>query len=332
MGPGTTSVEAAAQADESVRLFRICRAYLSYGHLVANLDPLNLKEHYKDSESMKAKFNFPTEEILKVLDYKSYGFTEADLDRTFRFQIPFNGAIAEKQNVWKLRDFLAAYQNAYSSNIGLEFMHIVDKKKRDWIRHHFESLQYKPFTKDEKVKLFRRINETHSFANFMAQKFNTMKRFGIEGVEAFIPGLKFCMDTATENGARTFIIGMPHRGRLNCLANVVQKPKDVIFAEFQGVIPDADKSGEGSGSGASAGDVKYHLGTTLHRTYGEKKIPIKITLLANPSHLEAVNPVVMGRARAEQHFVTENKRDVVVPILVHGDAAFAGQGIVYECI
>lgn len=121
-----------------------------------------------------------------------------------------------------------------------------------------------------------------------------MKRFGIEGTEAFIPGLKFCMDKATENGARTFIIGMPHRGRLNCLANVVKKPKEVIMAEFQGAIPTNDPADiQGSG------DVKYHLGTTLHRTYGTNKIPIKITLLANPSHLEAVNPVVQGRARAE---------------------------------
>jgi len=152
-----------------------------------------------------------------------------------------------------------------------------------------------------------------------------MKRFGIEGTEAFIPGLKFCMDKATENGARTFIIGMPHRGRLNCLANVVKKDKSSIFAEFQGAIPTSNDGEVG------AGDVKYHLGTTLHRTYGDKKVPVKITLLANPSHLEAVNPVVLGRARAEQHFEQHNKRDVVVPIIIHGDAAIAGQGIVYEC-
>jgi 2-oxoglutarate dehydrogenase E1 component len=102
-------------------------------------------------------------------------------------------------------------------------MHIIDQHKRDWIRHKFESLQYNPLTKDEKLKLYKRINETHSFANFISQKFNTMKRFGIEGCEAFVPGLKFLVDKAAENGAKTFIIGMPHRGRLNCLANVVKK-------------------------------------------------------------------------------------------------------------
>lgn len=111
-------------------------------------------------------------------------------------------------------------------------MHIHDRKKRDWIRKKFENLQYHPLNEEEKLTCYKRINETHSWANFLAQKFNTMKRFGIEGCESFIPGLKFCMDKATENGARTFIIGMPHRGRLNCLANVVKKPKEVIMAEF----------------------------------------------------------------------------------------------------
>lgn len=141
--------------------------------------------------------------------------------------------------------------------------------------------------------LYKRINDTHAWANFMAQKFNTMKRFGIEGVDSFIAGIKFALEKATEHGARTFIIGMPHRGRLNFLANVVKKPKEVIMAEFQGAIPQTGSADTGSG------DVKYHLGTTLYRDYGKAKVPVKITLLANPSHLEAVNPVVAGRARAE---------------------------------
>jgi 2-oxoglutarate dehydrogenase E1 component len=243
---------------------------------------------------MTKKFNFPTESILQMLDYRTYGFTEADLERTFDFKIPFKGAIADKTGSWKLKDLIQAYQNTYSSNVGLEFMHIVDRTKRDWIREKFESLQFNPLTKVEKLQLYKRINETHSFANFIAQKFNTMKRFGIEGVEAFVPGLKFFVDKAAENGARTFIIGMPHRGRLNCLADVVKKEKATIFAEFQGAIGNTEEE-----MGRHAGDVKYHLGTTLHRTVGEKKTPVKITLLPNPSHLEAVNPVVAGRARAE---------------------------------
>ena len=126
-----------------------------------------------------------------------------------------------------------------------------------------------------------------------------MKRFGLEGCESFVPGLKFCIDSAVEEGARTFVIGMAHRGRLNTLANVVRKPAEVIMAEFQGVQPNADVNTVS----ASAGDVKYHLGTTFKRTYGDTGHEIKLTLLANPSHLEAVNPVVGGRARAEQHFL-----------------------------
>lgn len=155
-----------------------------------------------------------------------------------------------------------------------------------------------------------------------------MKRFGLEGCESFIPGLKYLVDSATEKNARTFVIGMAHRGRLNTLANVVRKPMEVIMAEFQGVTPNAKEMSQASG------DVKYHLGTTFKRTYGEAGHEIKLTLLANPSHLEAANPCVAGRARAEQHFFggDEASREKVVPIIVHGDAAIAGQGIVYECL
>lgn len=163
----------------------------------------------------------------------------------------------------------------------------------------------------------------------MAGKFNTMKRFGLEGCESFIPGLKFCIDTAVEEGARTFVMGMPHRGRLNTLANVVRKPAEVIMAEFQGIQPKQDED-----AASFSGDVKYHLGTTFKRRYGDSGHEIKLTLLANPSHLEAVNPCVGGRARAEQHFLggKHEDRKQVVPIIVHGDASIAGQGIVYECL
>lgn len=157
-----------------------------------------------------------------------------------------------------------------------------------------------------------------------------MKRFGLEGCESFIPGLKICVDTAVKHGARKFVIGMPHRGRLSVLANVVRKPLNVIFAEFQGVRPGQEQHTISSGAG---GDVKYHLGTTYRRAY-EDGTEIAVTLMPNPSHLEAVNPVVMGRVRAEQHFLggSEEDRKKVVPIIVHGDAAMAGQGIVFETI
>lgn len=178
--------------------------------------------------------------------------------------------------------------------------------------------------------MYTRLNWAHQWGAFMSQKFNTMKRFGLEGCESFVPGLKFCIDSAVEEGARTFVIGMAHRGRLNTLANVVRKPMEVIMAEFQGITPRAGAETVN----ASAGDVKYHLGTTFRRRYGESGHEVKLTLMANPSHLEAVNPCVAGRVRAEQHFLggKHEDRKTVVPIVIHGDAAVAGQGIVYECL
>lgn len=155
-----------------------------------------------------------------------------------------------------------------------------------------------------------------------------MKRFGLEGCEAFIPGMKVAMDAIVANGGEKAVIGMPHRGRLNMLANVVRKPLETIFAEFKGVMPDSD---EGQVSAAS-GDVKYHLGTSFTREYPNGK-ELTVEILANPSHLECVNPVVMGRARAEAHLKgAGTDKDSVVPILIHGDASFSGQGVVYESI
>lgn len=207
-------------------------------------------------------------------------------------------------------------------------MHIPDREICNWIRERFEGIQYNKATKEEHIKLYERLSWSAEFGLFTAAKFNTMKRFGLEGCESFIPGLKICIDAAVENGARKFIIGMPHRGRLSLLANVVRKPLSTIFAEFQGALPHL----KSTNSAKEGGDVKYHLGTTYHRQY--KNGPeIAITLMPNPSHLEAVNPVVMGRARAEQHFMGgEFERDKVVPIIVHGDGAFAGQGIVFETL
>lgn len=191
-------------------------------------------------------------------------------------------------------------------------------------------------TDKEKLHLYDRLNWSHDFGLFLSQKFNTYKRFGLEGCESFVPGIKVCIDEACEFGATDFIIGMPHRGRLNVLTNVVRKPLEVIFAEFAGALP-SPESTEGTAKFKDAGDVKYHLGTSLTTTRLDSKgneVEATITLLANPSHLEAVNPVVMGRARAQQHSLGggDEARKAVVPIIVHGDAAMAGQGIVYEQI
>jgi 2-oxoglutarate dehydrogenase E1 component len=186
---------------------------------------------------------------------------------------------------------------------------------------------------NRKKHLLDRMYWTDEFSNFISTKFNTMKRFGLEGCESFIPGMKSAMDMCVEKGAEKAIIGMPHRGRLNILANVVRKPLSTIFAEFQGVMPESDPEHNWH---KGSGDVKYHLGTSYTKEY-PNGVDFTVEVLANPSHLECINPVVMGRTRAENHFrgmaqQGEKSRNKVVPFLVHGDAAFAGQGVCYEAI
>jgi 2-oxoglutarate dehydrogenase E1 component len=208
-------------------------------------------------------------------------------------------------------------------------MHIEDREICNWMRERFEVLQYETETPERKQHMYERLNWAHAWGEFMASKFNTTKRFGLEGCDSFVPGVKYLLDTAVEHGAREFVIGMAHRGRLNTLANVVRKPMEVIMAELQGVVPTFDGDEK-----QGAGDVKYHLGTTLERKYGKDQVDIRLTLMANPSHLEAVNPCVGGRARAEQHFIggDDDAKRKVMPIIVHGDAAMSGQGVVFECL
>jgi 2-oxoglutarate dehydrogenase E1 component len=195
-----------------------------------------------------------------------------------------------------LRDLLKNLDEAYCKNIGVEFMHIPHVDECDWIRNRFEFLPQRPLPFEKRIRNFERFLWADKFAKFISHKFNTAKRFGLEGLEAFIPGLKLCCDTLSEMGAKKIIMGMPHRGRLNVLSNVVQKPLEEIFAEFQGIVPNVvDKHIE------SSGDVKYHLGTSYTKSYEDGR-ELNISILANPSHLECVNPVVLGRTRAEQHY------------------------------
>lgn len=205
--------------------------------------------------------------LLAQLDYRAHGFTEADLDREFFIELSHKSEILRQKKVWKLREVIDAYKLAYCGKVGVEFNHIPEREICDWIRLNFEGIQYKKMNDKEKIHLYDRLNWSHDFGSFTTQKFNTMKRFGLEGCESFIPGLKVAMDAAIEDGANYFVIGMPHRGRLNVLANVVRKPLEVIMAEFQGVIP----QNEIQSKYADAGDVKYHLGTTFKRrqAYGD---------------------------------------------------------------
>jgi len=185
------------------------------------------------------------------------------------------------------------------------------------------------------MHVYERLCFADTFENFLAGKFNTTKRFGLDGGEAVVPALKAAIDRASEMGAHSFIFGMPHRGRLNVLANVMRKPMPLIFKEFQGThynVEDHLKvADETDDHWSMSGDVKYHLGTSMDRTYPDGR-RVHLSLVANPSHLECVNPLVVGKARAKQFYAGNRAEDVkkVVPILLHGDAAFAGQGIVYE--
>ena len=304
-GAGLRTGSGEMSNDEMVRLNMLLRAFITHGHYTANIDPLQLKEHYADSPTLAQKFRFPDQNLLKMLDPATYGFSQADMEREFAVSSAYNSTIAHKKPRWKLGELIQAYRDAYCGNIGVQFMHIQDRETCDWIREKFESIQFRDVSEGERIHMYTRLNWAHQWGAFMASKFNTMKRFGLEGCESFVPGLKFCIDSAVEEGARTFVIGMAHRGRLNTLANVVRKPMEVIMAEFQGVQP---KAGDETVN-ANAGDVKYHLGTTFRRRYGDSGHEIKLTLMANPSHLEAVNPCVAGRARAEQHFLGGKTED-----------------------
>ena len=210
-------------------------------------------------------------------------------------------------------------------------MHINDHDKCNWIRERVENPARLKYDEEKKIHILERLCFADTFENFLAQKFNTTKRFGLDGGEAIIPGLKDAIDRASELGAHSFIIGMPHRGRLNVLANVMRKPMPLIFSEFQGTHYDPSDHTKQQNKWGTSGDVKYHLGNSMDRTYPDGR-SVHLSLVANPSHLECVDPLVMGKTRAKQYYCgdrDEDKRNCV-PILLHGDAAFAGQGVVYE--
>lgn len=262
---------------------------------------------------------------------ETWGFTEADLDKQFTLDMPESSGLFAAPKNWTLRELRSALHNAYCGKIGVEYMHIPDRAQCNWIRQKIEMRQYSEMSRTEKLRQLDRILWTDEFSQFLATKFNTMKRFGLEGCESFVPGMKAAMDALVENGADKVVIGMPHRGRLNVLANVVRKPLETIFAEFAGVMP---TEGNEDHWHENTGDVKYHLGTSYTKTHSNGR-NLTIEVLANPSHLECINPVVMGRVRAENHYrggsATADK-DAVVPLLVHGDASFAGQGVCYESL
>jgi len=276
----------------------LVRSHRVRGHLIADLDPLRWKEP----------------RLPRELDPANYGLTIWDLEREF-----LTGGVAGSSKM-KLDDLLGVLRDAYCRTIGVEYMHIQDTDEQRWIQSKMEGVTYTP-TLDKKLRILERLNAAEAFEKFLATKYVGTKRFGLEGAESMIPMVDEILCSAADDGMHGVVFGMPHRGRLNMLVNVMGKDYSKLFKEFEGHLS-AD-SVQGSG------DVKYHLGAhgTYHSANGNA---IDVELAANPSHLETVNGVVLGMVRAKQDSIQPPLLYSVIPVLMHGDAAFAGQGIVYE--
>lgn len=314
VGQASTSPGISGQTiQESMRLLLLVRAYQVNGHMKAKLDPLGLEER----------------EIPVDLDPALYGFTEADLDREFFLGVwRMSGFLSENRPVQTLRSILNRLEQAYCGTIGYEYMHIPDRDKCNWLREKIETVIPRGYNAERRLVMLDRLIWSTQFENFLATKWTAAKRFGLEGAETLIPGMKEMFDRSADMGVESIVIGMSHRGRLNVLGNVVRKPLRQIFSEFSGGTKPA--SGE-FGSYTGTGDVKYHLGTSYDRpTRGGKRI--HLSLVANPSHLEAVDPVVVGKTRAKQYYSNDKERKKNLAILIHGDGSFAGQGVVYETL
>lgn len=288
---------------DSIKLLMLIRSYRIRGHLLASLDPLNLEGHQMHSD----------------LDPATYGFEQEDYDRP----IYLGGALLGVESA-TLREVIDILRSTYSASIGAEFMHIESLEQREWIEEKLEEIRTSsPLTSEDKKRVLKNVIEAESFERFLHVKYPGTKRFSIEGGEATIPALEAAIYTAADLGVEEVLIGMPHRGRLNVLTAVMGKPYSAMLAEFQGGLahPEAMKI---------SGDVKYHLGTSSDRTINGNTV--HLSLSPNPSHLEAVNPVVAGRVRAKQDQRGDAERRRVMGVLLHGDAAFAGQGVVAETL
>ena len=285
---------------DSVRAIMLIRAYRIRGHLIANLDPLSIQKKEEHPE----------------LKPETYGFTKNDYKR----KIFLDGVLGLQYG--DLDQILSILKKTYCSKIGYEFMHMGDPDEKSWIRDRIEGPEKNiTFTENGKKAILNKIIQAEGFEKYLHVKFVGTKRFGLDGGESLIPALEQIIKRGGNLGAKEIKIGMPHRGRLNVLANVMGKPFKAIFSEFFGKSVATSKDFEG--------DVKYHLGASSNREFDGNSVHISLT--DNPSHLEAVNPVVLGQVRAKQFFHKDKERKKVIPVLMHGDAAFAGQGIVAEC-
>ena len=281
----------------------LIRAYRARGHFHANLDPLGLEAQKNEEE----------------LDPRTYGFTDADLDRPIFLDKVLGLEFGT------VRQIVGILRRTYCQTLGVEFLHISNGAQKGWIQERIEGPDKEiTFTREGKRAILNKLVEAEGFEKFSDLKFTGTKRFGLDGAESMIPALEQIIKRGGALGVREIVIGMPHRGRLNVLAQVMAKPHRAIFHEFKGgsSTPDAV---EGSG------DVKYHLGASSDREFDHNTVHLSLT--ANPSHLEIVDPVVLGKVRAKQDQLgaTPDDRTMVMPLLIHGDASFAGQGVVAEC-
>ncbi|HSY53372.1 MAG TPA: thiamine pyrophosphate-dependent enzyme, partial [Opitutaceae bacterium] len=306
-GAGTIAEHAAAagvnilDSLKQAQVHRLINAHRAHGHLQAHLDPLG------DPPPPQPR-----------LEIGHFGLVEADLDESFDIGHFKSGG------QMKLRDLVATLRRTYCGHVGVEYLHIQDGDAREWLQQRMEAVDNQPrFTKEKKVRILRRVHKAELFEKFLHTKYVGQKRFSLEGGETLIAALDTVVEHCPEGGVEEINMGMAHRGRLNVLTSVMRKSFDQLFEQFsENYLPDTV---------GGDGDVKYHLGyeAVLNTTSGKT---VEMRLAANPSHLEIVNPIVEGKARARQRVRGDFERRRVLPLLVHGDAAFAGQGVVAETL
>ncbi|HCZ01743.1 MAG: 2-oxoglutarate dehydrogenase E1 component [Rhodobacterales bacterium RIFCSPHIGHO2_02_FULL_62_130] len=300
-GVSLTDAQVQRAVLDSIRAIMIIRAYRIRGHLAADLDPLGMTDRGNHPE----------------LDPASYGFTDADMDRPIFIDNVLGLEMAS------MRQIIDIVKRTYCGTFALQYMHISDPVQSAWLKERIEGYGKEiAFTREGRKAILNKLVEAEGYEKFLHVKYMGTKRFGLDGGESLIPAMEQIIKRGGNLGVKDIVIGMPHRGRLSVLANVMMKPYRAIFNEFQG---GSFKPEDVDGSG----DVKYHLGASSDRTFDGNTVHLSLT--ANPSHLEAVNPVVLGKVRAKQDQLNDTDRHQVLPILLHGDAAFAGQGVVAEC-
>ena len=290
-----------SRTEDSIHALQLIRAYRARGHQIAQLDPLGLQ----------------IKESHPELEPATHGFQQGDMDREI-----YLGGVMELEQA-SVREILRLLKDTYCNTIGVELTHIQDPEHKHWLQKRIESGRNQTdFSKEGKKAILERLTDAEGFERFLGTKYTGTKRFGLDGAEASVPAIEQILKVGGKMGLEQVVLGMAHRGRLNILVNVMHKPFTAIFSEFQGNSPNPDDV-EGSG------DVKYHLGTSADREFDGNVVHLSLT--ANPSHLEVVNPVVLGKVRAKQEQLDDKDRKKVLALLLHGDAAFAGQGVISEC-